>query len=78
MSQLQSKYRASNARFGLLTINMVLFALVILEPKDSTSLLLALGFGSLNFLSMLDCLRQKALEQEKNENTDNSNDTDGV
>lgn len=64
MSQLQSKYRASNARFGLLTINMVLFALVILEPKDSTSLLLALGFGSLNFLSMLDCLRQKALEQE--------------
>lgn len=73
-----SKYRASNARFALLTINMVLFALVILEPKDSTSLLLALGFGSLNFLSMLDCLRQKALEQERYESSNTPDDTDGV
>jgi hypothetical protein len=57
---------------------MVLFALVILEPKDSTSLLLALGFGSLNFLSMLDCLRQKALEQEKHENTNNTDANDWI
>lgn len=59
-----SKYRASNARFGVLTVNMVLFFSVIMEPKDNATLLLTLGFGALNMLSMMDCLRQKALEQE--------------
>jgi len=38
--------------------------MVIADPKDDTTMILALGFGGLNFLAMLDCLKQRAKEQE--------------
>lgn len=38
--------------------------MVIADPKDDTTMILALGFGGLNLLSMLDCLKQRAKEQE--------------
>lgn len=65
-------YRSSNARIAVLTVNMVLFAMVLLDPKDDTAMILALGFGSLNMLAMFDCLRQRAREQDGKDET-NSN-----
>jgi hypothetical protein len=61
---MRRNYRSSNSRIALLTINMLLFVMVIADPKDDTTMILALGFGGLNFLAMLDCLKQRAKEQE--------------
>jgi hypothetical protein len=57
---MKRSYRSSNSRIAVLTINMFLFATVIFDPRDDKTLILALGFGGLNFLAMLDCLKQRA------------------
>ena len=57
---MKRSYRSSNSRIAVLTINMFLFAMVIFDPRDDKTLILALGFGGLNFLAMLDCLKQRA------------------
>jgi hypothetical protein len=43
---------------------MFLFAMVAFDPKDDKTLILALGFGALNFLAMLDCLKQRSKNEE--------------
>jgi hypothetical protein len=63
---MRNNYRSSNTRIALLTINMLLFIMVIADPKDDTTLILALGFGGLNFLAMLDCLKQRSRDESNN------------
>lgn len=63
---MRKNYRSSNSRIALLTINMLLFVMVIADPKDDTTMILALGFGGLNFLSMLDCLKQRSKDESNN------------
>lgn len=58
-------YRSSNARMVLLTINMLLFVSVVVSPKDDTALVLAVLFGCVNFIAVLDCLRHRSSDEEK-------------
>jgi hypothetical protein len=60
---MKRNYRSSNSRLAILTINMFLFAMVVFDPRDETTLILALGFGGLNFLAMFDCLKQRSKDE---------------
>jgi hypothetical protein len=61
---MKRSYRSSNSRIAVLTINMFLFAMVIFDPRDETTLILALGFGGLNFISMIDCLKERSKNEK--------------
>lgn len=52
-------YRSSSARIGILTINMLICIMIIFEAKSHIDIVIALTLGSLNTISMIDCLRQR-------------------
>ena len=60
-------YRSSNTRFSILIVNMIICLMVIMGARDNDTAMLAFILGSLNALSIFDCLNQKSLKDKEKE-----------